>query len=45
MPANEGVVKPSKDGRVTISRAAGTMTFLAEFMFVAAMTPCPHGLQ
>ncbi len=27
----------------TIGRAAGTLTFPANFMFVAAMNPCPCG--
>ncbi|MEQ1859814.1 MAG: YifB family Mg chelatase-like AAA ATPase [Chthoniobacteraceae bacterium] len=35
--------QPLEDSRVTISRAAGSMTFPAQFMFIAAMNPCPCG--
>jgi magnesium chelatase family protein len=39
----ETMRQPLEEGRVTISRAAGTMTFPARFMLVAAMNPTPDG--
>ena len=35
--------QPLEEECVTISRAAGTMTFPASFMLVAALNPCPCG--
>jgi len=37
--------QPLEEGSVTIGRAAGTATFPANVMLVAAMNPCPCGFQ
>lgn len=39
----ETLRQPLEDKVVTISRAAGTLSFPANFMFVAAMNPCQCG--
>jgi magnesium chelatase family protein len=41
--ALESLRQPLEDRRVTISRAAGSLTFPADFQLIAAANPCPCG--
>ena len=41
----ESLRQPLEEGRVTISRAAHSTTFPADFVLIAAMNPCPCGFM
>lgn len=43
--AKESLRQPLEDNKVTITRAAGTITYPSNIMAIAAMNPCPCGFS
>ncbi len=41
----EALRQPAEEGRVTISRSAGTISYPAQFTLLVAMNPCPCGMR
>ncbi len=43
LAALEALREPLEEGVITLSRAGGSITFPGNFLFIAAMNPCPCG--